>query len=201
MYRLFLKRVFDLVIATILILALIPLLIIAVLLLTLVNQGNPFFIQARPGKNEKIFYIIKLKTMNDKVDSIGNLLPDNVRLTKVGSIVRKLSLDELPQLFNVIKGEMSLIGPRPLLPQYLPLYNASQKKRHNIRPGITGWAQVNGRNLLTWKQKFNYDVWYVDNLSFKIDIKIFILTLLKIFKREGVNSNNSATMEPFNGLN
>lgn len=163
------------------------------------NRGKPFFFQKRPGKNGRIFSIVKFKTMNDKKDAGGNLLPDADRLTPVGSFVRKTSLDEIPQLLNVLKGDMSLIGPRPLLVEYLPLYNERQKRRHEVRPGITGWAQVNGRNAISWEQKFEYDVYYVDNLSLTLDLKIIYLTILKVFKSEGINSEGSATMEKFTG--
>ena len=159
------------------------------------------FLQERPGRNEKIFKVIKFKTMTDERDSAGNLLPDAQRLTKVGRFVRSTSIDELPQLINVLKGDMSFIGPRPLLIKYLPLYSSEQSRRHHVRPGITGWAQVNGRNAISWQQKFKYDVWYVDYLTFFLDVKIFFLTLKKVFIREGINSETSATMEPFNGNN
>ena len=163
------------------------------------NQGKPFFFQARPGKDEKLFNIIKFKTMNDKKDNQGNLLDDVHRLTKIGSFVRKTSLDEIPQLLNVLKGDMSLIGPRPLLIQYLPLYNAFQKQRHTIRPGITGWAQINGRNAISWTQKFEYDVWYVEHCSFLLDCKILFLTIKKVFVRDGISQEGQATMEAFKG--
>lgn len=165
------------------------------------NQGKPFFFQERPGKNERIFKIIKFKSMNDKVGMDGKLLSDSDRLTTVGSFVRKTSLDEIPQLINVLKGDMSLIGPRPLRTYYLPLYNTEQKRRHDVRPGITGWAQVNGRNAISWKQKFEYDVWYVENLSFLLDLKILFLTAKKVFVREGISQDGQATVEPFNGNN
>ncbi len=164
-----------------------------------VNKGKPFFFQKRPGKNEKIFSIIKFKTMNDKKDSNGNLLPFHERVTKVGSFVRKYSLDEIPQLLNVIIGDMSLIGPRPLLVQYLPLYNSTQKRRHDVRPGISGWAQVNGRNAISWEQKFEFDVYYVDHLSFLLDLKILWLTAKKVLVREGVNASETLNMEEFSG--
>jgi len=171
------------------------------LFLFFANQGQPFFFQARPGKNGKIFRIIKFKTMNDKKDLQGNLLSDAERLTIIGKFVRKTSLDEIPQLLNVIKGDMSLIGPRPLLVSYLPLYDEKQKRRHDVRPGITGWAQVNGRNAISWQQKFEYDVWYVENISLRLDIKILFMTILKVFKSEGINAGTSATMEIFTGNN
>jgi len=163
------------------------------------NNGKPFFLQKRPGKKGKIFIIIKFRTMNDRLDKSGKLLPDGERLTAIGKFVRKTSLDEIPQLFNVLKGDMSLIGPRPLLPDYLHLYNDFQKRRHEVKPGITGWAQVNGRNAISWEQKFAYDVWYVDNLSFLVDLKIIFKTFEKVFKSEGINAANAATIEPFNG--
>jgi lipopolysaccharide/colanic/teichoic acid biosynthesis glycosyltransferase len=170
-----------------------------IVFLAIANDGKPFFIQRRPGKNGKIFSIVKFKTMNDRKDADGNLLSDAERLTKVGSFVRKTSLDEIPQLINVVKGDMSLIGPRPLLVQYLPLYNDFQKNRHNVRPGITGWAQVNGRNAISWEKKFEYDVWYVNNISLILDIKIVLLTIKKVFISEGINADNVATTEPFTG--
>lgn len=178
---------------------LLPLFLLVTLCLYLANQGKPFFFQPRPGKDEKIFKVIKFKTMNDKVDLQGNLLPDADRLTAVGSFVRKTSLDEIPQLLNVIKGDMSLVGPRPLLVEYLPLYNAVQQRRHKVRPGITGWAQVNGRNAISWERKFELDVWYVDHLSFTLDIKILWLTVMKVFKREGISQEGQVTMEKFKG--
>lgn len=160
-----------------------------------------FFTQDRPGKNAKIFKAIKFKTMTDERDAGGKLLPDDVRLTKIGRIVRSLSIDELPQLINVLKGDMALIGPRPLLPKYLSLYSSEQFRRHEVRPGITGWAQVNGRNNISWKKKFELDVWYVDHMSFLLDMKIFFLTIKKVFVREGINMEGMATTEPFNGNN
>ena len=171
------------------------------ILLYFANQGKPFFVQARPGLNEKIFNIIKFKTMNDKKDAEGNYLPDSERLTPVGSFIRQSSLDELPQLINVLKGDMAIIGPRPLLPQYLSLYNESQRRRHTIRPGITGWAQVNGRNAISWTKKFELDVWYVDNLSLVTDCKVVLLTLKKVIIREGINQAHQATVEAFKGNN
>ncbi|AIH02775.1 sugar transferase [Riemerella anatipestifer CH3] len=176
-----------------------PVFILVTIGLFFANQGKPFFFQKRPGKNERIFSIIKFKTMNDKKDANGNLLSDAERLTAIGKFVRKTSLDEIPQLLNVIKGDMSLVGPRPLLPQYLPLYNEEQKKRHNVRPGITGWAQVNGRNAISWQQKFEYDVWYVENISLSLDIKILLLTVKKVFVSEGISQEGQATIEPFKG--
>lgn len=201
MYKNFFKRLFDFIIAFVGLIILSPLFIVVMIGLYFATQGKPFFFQARPGLNEKIFKIIKFKTMNDKKDSNGNLLPDAVRLTPIGAFVRKTSLDEIPQLINVLKGDMSLIGPRPLLPQYLPLYNAHQKRRHEVRPGITGWAQVNGRNAISWTKKFELDVEYVDNLSFLMDVKVFLTTFKKVFKSEGISQDGQATMEMFNGNN
>ena len=178
---------------------LIPLFLVCIILLCIANAGKPFFFQRRPGKNEHVFTVIKFKTMNDKKDKAGNLLPDAQRLTAIGKFIRKTSLDELPQLINVIKGDMSLVGPRPLLVEYLPLYNPFEKRRHEVKPGITGWAQVNGRNAISWKQKFEYDVWYVDHLSFGLDMKILLLSFIKVFKAEGITDNASATMQKFTG--
>ena len=199
MYKTIIKSVIDFFIALLGLVTLSPLIILVTIGLFVSNNGRPFFIQKRPGKNEKIFSIIKFKTMNDKKDSLGNLLSDAQRLTKIGSFVRKTSIDEIPQLINVLKGDMSLIGPRPLLPEYLPLYNEMQKKRHEVKPGITGWAQVNGRNAISWQQKFEYDCWYVDKISFLLDIKIVVMTIKKIAIKEGINSANSSTINPFNG--
>ncbi len=199
MYRTFLKFLIDFIFSLVILIMSFPILLLVTLLLIIANQGKPFFFQIRPGKNEKLFRIVKFKTMNDKKDSDGNLLPDAYRLTKIGQLVRKTSLDELPQLINVLKGDMSLIGPRPLLPEYLLLYNETQKRRHEVKPGITGWAQVNGRNAISWAQKFEYDVWYVDNFSFLLDCKILYLTIKKVFKREGITSVNSVSAEPFKG--
>lgn len=201
MYKYFFKRFLDFFVALFGLLMFSPLFLMVSILLYIANQGKPFFIQARPGKNERIFKIIKFKTMNDRKDEEGNLLPDADRLTKVGSFVRKTSLDEIPQLINVLKGDMSLIGPRPLLSEYLLLYNEFQKQRHNVRPGITGWAQVNGRNTISWDKKFELDVWYVKNMSFKLDVKIFFLTIKKVFVREGISQDGQATMEIFKGNN
>jgi len=199
MYKSFIKPLFDFVFAFLLILILLPVFIIIIILLYFFNQKNVFFFQDRPGKNERVFRIIKFKTMTDQRDESGNLLPDELRLTKLGKFVRKTSLDELPQLFNVLKGDMSFIGPRPLLVHYLPLYNEEQKKRHLIKPGITGWAQVNGRNAITWQQKFVFDVYYVNNLSLILDLKIFLLTVKKVIKSEGINTAGVATTENFTG--
>jgi undecaprenyl phosphate N,N'-diacetylbacillosamine 1-phosphate transferase len=199
MYQKKIKPVIDFIIAIVGLLAIIPLFLIVTIGLCIAHNGSPFFFQYRPGKSGKLFMIIKFKTMTDKKDKKGNLLPDANRLTKIGRFVRKTSLDEIPQLINVIKGDMSLIGPRPLLPEYLPLYSETQKRRHNVKPGITGWAQVNGRNAISWAQKFEYDVWYVDHISFILDIKILLMTVQKVFYSEGVNSDKSATTEIFNG--
>jgi|SRR6185312_4490358 len=199
LYRNFLKPFLDFIISLTAFIILSPLFILIILMLFIVNRGSPFFIQMRPGKNQKGFRLIKFKTMNDKKDVEGNILPDSERLTPVGKLIRKTSLDEIPQLLNVIKGDMSLIGPRPLLVEYLPLYDDFQKRRHDVKPGITGWAQINGRNAISWKQKFEYDVWYVDNLSFLLDVKIFFRTIKKVFISEGISSATSQTMEKFIG--
>lgn len=199
MYKNYFKRVFDFSAALVGVTLFSPIILMVTIGLFLANHGQPFFFQIRPGKNEKLFRIVKFKTMNDKKDVAGNLLSDAERLTPIGDFIRKTSLDELPQLFNVLRGDMSLVGPRPLLPQYLPLYNQQQKKRHDIRPGITGWAQVNGRNAISWTQKFEYDVWYVENLSLLLDLKILFLTIRKVIVKEGINCNTSATMEVFKG--
>ncbi len=199
MYKLFLKRLFDISMALVLILLLSPLILTTIVLLAIANAGKPFFFQKRPGKEGVVFTIAKLKTMNDKRSPDGELLSDEERLTSVGKVIRKLSLDELPQLINVLKGQMSFVGPRPLLVEYLPLYNEKQKRRHEVKPGITGWAQVNGRNTVDWEKKFEYDVWYVDHLSFGLDLKILFLTIVKVFKSEDINSGTSATMEKFRG--
>lgn len=168
--------------------------------LSIANNGKPFFYQRRPGKGERIFTILKFRTMNDRRDTAGKLLPDAQRLTAVGSFVRKTSLDELPQLLNVLKGDMSFVGPRPLLPEYLPLYNETQRKRHNVKPGITGWAQVNGRNAISWEQKFEYDVWYVEHQSFGLDLRILFKTVKKVFKSEGIAQEGQVTAEAFKGI-
>ena len=199
LYVNFIKRVMDFSMAFVALVLFSPVFIVVFLVLTVSNQGKPFFFQKRPGKNEKPFHIIKFKTMNDKKDNQGELLPFDQRVTKMGAFVRKYSLDEIPQLFNVLKGDMSLIGPRPLLLQYLPLYNEWQKQRHLLKPGITGWAQVNGRNAITWKEKFNYDVWYVQNVSFLLDVKILLLTIKKVIVKEGVNSQADLNMPTFMG--
>jgi len=199
MYKYFFKRVIDFFAALIGLLILFPIFILVTTGLFIANKGRPFFFQSRPGRNGKIFKIIKFKTMNDKRNPNGDLLSDAERLTPMGNIVRKTSLDEIPQLINVLKGDMSLIGPRPLLVEYLLLYNEVQNRRHEVRPGITGWAQVNGRNAISWEQKFEYDVWYIDNLSVRLDLKILYLTALKVFKREGISAEGQATMEAFKG--
>jgi lipopolysaccharide/colanic/teichoic acid biosynthesis glycosyltransferase len=199
MYKSFFKRLLDFLGSSIGFLSLSPFFIFITIGLFFTNEGKPFFFQSRPGLNGVIFRIIKFKTMNDKKDLAGNLLSDSKRLTKIGSFVRKTSLDELPQLLNVIKGDMSLIGPRPLLPQYLELYSDFQNRRHEVKPGISGWAQVNGRNAISWDTKFELDVWYVENISFFLDSKILFLTFLKVLKSEGINAANAATIEPFNG--
>ena len=193
------KPLYDRLVALVVFTLLFPFFLILVLLLAIANNGKPFFFQARPGKKERIFKVVKFKTMNDKKDKNGNLLPDAQRLTSIGSFIRRTSLDEIPQLINVIKGDMSLVGPRPLLVEYLPLYNPTQKKRHDVKPGITGWAQINGRNAISWEQKFNYDVWYVEHIGFGLDFKILLRTFLKVFKSEGISSATSATMEKFTG--
>lgn len=201
MYKKIIKPIFDVVLALVLLLLLSPLLLIVVLGIYIQGERPIFFKQKRPGKDGKIFTIYKLRTMTNEKDEEGNLLPDEQRLHSVGRLIRSLSLDELPQLFNVIKGEMSFIGPRPLLIEYLPLYNEEQKRRHDIKPGITGWAQVNGRNSISWKKKFELDTFYVDNISFLLDMRIVWLTLKKIIQREGVSSSTHATVEKFNGHN
>ncbi len=199
MYRNFFKRVIDFFAAIIGIVLLSPLFLVITIFLFIANSGKPFFFQRRPGKDGRIFKIIKFKTMNDRKDAQGNLLPDADRLTKVGSFVRRTSLDEIPQLLNVITGDMSLIGPRPLLTHYIHLYNAFQNRRHEVRPGITGWAQVNGRNAISWDKKFEYDVWYVDNISFMLDMKILFLTVMRVLHGKDINAADAATIEPFNG--
>jgi len=202
MYRSFLKRLIDFSLVFCALVICCPVLFIITLWLHFANKGaGVFFLQNRPGRDGKIFKVIKFKTMTDERDSKGNLLPDARRLTKVGKFVRSTSIDELPQLINVLKGDMALIGPRPLLPQYLPLYSKEQARRHEVRPGITGWAQVNGRNAISWTKKFELDVWYVEHCSFLLDLKIFLLTIKKVFVREGINSDTSVTMESFTGNN
>ena len=202
MYRSFLKRLIDFSLVFCALVICFPVLFIITLWLHFANKGaGVFFLQNRPGRDGKIFKVIKFKTMTDERDSKGNLLPDEQRLTKVGKFVRSTSIDELPQLINVLKGDMALIGPRPLLPQYLPLYSKEQARRHEVRPGITGWAQVNGRNAISWTKKFELDVWYVDHISFWLDVKIILLTIKKVFVREGINKEGNATTEAFNGHN
>ena len=199
LYQNMIKPFFDWLFALVGLVISLPITVIITVLLYVANDGKPFFFQLRPGKNERIFKLVKFKTMNDKQDIAGNLLPDEQRLTSIGKFVRKTSLDELPQLINVLLGHMSLVGPRPLLVNYLPLYNSHQRHRHDVKPGITGWAQVNGRNAISWQQKFNFDVWYVQNQSFGLDCKILLLTVLKVFKSEGISSATAATMEMFRG--
>lgn len=202
MYKNCLKRVLDFTIVLCALIVISPILLVITVWLHFANKGaGAFFTQARPGKNGKIFRVIKFKTMTDERDTDGNLLPDAQRLTKVGRLVRSTSIDELPQLINVLKGDMALIGPRPLLPQYLPLYSKEQARRHEVRPGITGWAQVNGRNAISWTRKFELDVWYVDHISFALDVKIVFMTIKKVFVREGISQEGQATMEFFNGKN
>lgn len=199
MYRNFFKRILDFICSLIGFIILLPVFLFVTLFLTIANNGKPFFFQQRPGKNNKIFEVVKFRTMNDKKDAQGNLLSDKDRLTSLGRFIRKTSLDEIPQLINVIKGDMSLVGPRPLLLEYLPLYDEKQIRRHEVRPGITGWAQINGRNAISWKDKFELDVWYVDNISISLDIRILLQTILKVFKSEGISSDTSLTMEKFEG--
>ena len=201
-YKRYIKRIFDFTLSFIGFIIISPIFIIVWVWLTIANKGaGALFFQERPGKNEKIFKVIKFKTMTDERDASGNLLPDAERLTGVGRFVRSTSLDEIPQLLNVIKGDMSLIGPRPLRTYYLPLYSEIQKRRHDVRPGITGWAQVNGRNTISWTKKFELDVYYVDNLSLLFDLKIFFLTIKKVFIREGISQEGNVTTEAFNGDN
>lgn len=197
MYKQYLKYILDFIIVFSALLIIWPIFLLFFILLYFANHGSGvFFTQQRPGKNARIFKVVKFKTMTDERDSEGNLLPDDQRLTKIGKIVRSLSIDELPQLINVLKGDMSLVGPRPLLPKYLPLYSPKQYRRHEVRPGITGWAQVNGRNSISWSQKFEYDVWYVDHADFKLDIKILWMTVQKIVIRDGINSDDNMIMAP-----
>jgi undecaprenyl phosphate N,N'-diacetylbacillosamine 1-phosphate transferase len=199
MYDRFFKRIVDLCITFPALLIALPVIFLLGLLIFLQDYKIPFFTQLRPGRNGIVFRLIKLRTMNNKRDSNGNLLADGLRLTFLGRFIRKTSLDELPQLFNVLLGQMSIVGPRPLLIQYLPLYTTEQKRRHLVKPGITGWAQVNGRNAISWEEKFKLDVWYVDNQSFWLDMKILWLTIRKVLVREGINQDGQATMEPFKG--
>ena len=202
MYKHCFKRLFDFFIVSVVLLIIWPILLVVTIWLHFANKGaGAFFMQERPGRNGKIFKVIKFKTMTDERDANGQLLPDAMRLTKVGRLVRSISIDELPQLVNVLKGDMALVGPRPLLPKYLPLYSREQARRHEVRPGITGWAQVNGRNAISWSKKFELYVWYVDHCSLLLDIKIIFLTVKKVFIREGISSDTSVTMEPFTGNN
>lgn len=197
LYQRYFKRPLDFVISLIALIILLPVFLLVALLLLIANRGAVFFVQPRPGKHEKVFRVIKFKTMNDLKDRQGKLLPDEQRLTPVGSFVRKTSLDEIPQLLNVLRGDMSLIGPRPLLVDYLPWYDERQKRRHDVRPGITGWTAVNGRNAISWDRKLEQDVWYVENLSFALDVKILFLTVGKVLKSEGVTAEGHATMPSF----
>jgi undecaprenyl phosphate N,N'-diacetylbacillosamine 1-phosphate transferase len=201
MYRSLGKRLFDFTIALLGLLVAMPIVLIAGLIIYLQDGHSPFFTQVRPGKNEQLFRLVKLRTMNSRKDAFGILLPDDRRLTMVGRVIRKTSLDELPQLWNVVKGDMSLVGPRPLLVRYLPLYNEEQRRRHEFKPGITGWAQVNGRNAISWKEKFELDLWYVENCTFWLDVKILFLTVKKVAIREGINADGVATVDYFNGKN
>jgi lipopolysaccharide/colanic/teichoic acid biosynthesis glycosyltransferase len=202
MYKHFFKRFFDFWISLIVLIIISPILLVVTIWLHFANKGaGAFFFQDRPGKDAKIFKVIKFKTMTDERDNEGNLLPDDMRLTKVGKFVRSTSIDELPQLINVLKGDMALIGPRPLLVQYLPLYSPEQARRHEVRPGISGWAQCHGRNAISWTEKFKLDVWYVDHVSLLTDMKIIWITLMKVIKRAGINQEGQATMEGFNGKN
>lgn len=202
MYKNYLKRIFDFSIALLGLICISPILLVLIVVLHFANKGaGVFFTQDRPGKDEKLFRLIKFKTMNERKDANGELLPDKDRLTKTGKILRSLSLDELPQLFNVLKGDMALIGPRPLLVKYLPLYSPEQHRRHEVRPGITGWAQVNGRNAITHTKKFEYDVWYVDHISFKLDIKILLMTIHNVLHHKDISHEGQATAELFNGHN
>ena len=200
-YKSYIKRFIDLTISFFLLIVLAPLFLLISFLLWIQNNGTPFFFQNRPGKDQHKIKVIKFKSMTDDRDVKGNLLPDNERITKFGSFIRKTSLDELPQLFNVLIGDMSLIGPRPLLFKYIPLYSKVQLRRHEVKPGITGWAQVNGRNAISWKKKFEFDVYYVDHVTFLFDIKILWLTFIKDFKREGINQSDERPMQPFTGNN
>ena len=199
LYRHIIKPFFDRLTALIALVITSPIMLLAIVLLAIANQGKVWFTQPRPGKGGKIFHVIKFKTMTDARNAVGELLSDEKRLTTAGKFVRKTSIDELPQLLNVIMGDMSIVGPRPLLVEYLPLYNDEQRRRHDVKPGITGWAQVNGRNAIAWETKFAYDVWYVDNISFLLDIKILFLTFVKVFRAEGISSEGSVTMDKFKG--
>ncbi len=202
MYKHFFKRFFDFWISLIALICILPILLVVTIWLHFANKGaGAFFLQERPGKDGKLFKVIKFKTMTDERDADGNLLPDEVRLTKVGRFARSTSIDELPQLINVLKGDMALIGPRPLLVQYLPLYSPEQMRRHDVRPGISGWAQCHGRNKISWTEKFKLDVWYVDHLTIITDLKVIFITIKKVLFREDINSDNDATMEDFDGKN
>lgn len=201
MYKIILKRFLDILISIILLVLTSPIIVLTFFILSFQNSGRPLFFQERPGKDLKPFKIVKFKTMNDRKDELGNLLPDNVRLTFFGRWIRKLSIDELPQIFNVLKGDMSLIGPRPLLNKYVPLYSKEQLRRHEIRPGITGWAQVNGRNSISWKKKFELDIEYIDRISFFLDCRIIYITIIKIIRTKGVNQSIERPMRPFDGSN
>jgi lipopolysaccharide/colanic/teichoic acid biosynthesis glycosyltransferase len=201
MYRSFFKRILDVLASLMLLILVLPILLVIAILLYIQNNGQPLFFQERPGYQQRPFRIIKFKTMTDARDENGVLLPDRLRITRLGATIRKWSLDELPQLINVVKGDMSLIGPRPLLFKYIPLYTPEQLRRHEVRPGITGWAQVNGRNSISWNEKFSLDIFYVENLSFFLDAKIIVHTIFKVVKREGVNQSDARPMEPFNGYN
>ncbi|EMS32427.1 Lipid carrier : UDP-N-acetylgalactosaminyltransferase [Mariniradius saccharolyticus AK6] len=199
MYRGWGKRFLDVFLAGIMLILSAPIFIIATLALATINRGNPLFLQPRPGLHGKVFTLVKFKTMRDAFDHQGNLLPDNQRITKLGSFMRKASIDELPQLWNVLKGEMSLVGPRPLLVEYLPLYDEKQARRHLVKPGITGWAQINGRNSLSWSEKFDLDIWYVDHISLHLDTKILLLTIKNVLFRKGVNNSENVSMPKFTG--
>jgi undecaprenyl phosphate N,N'-diacetylbacillosamine 1-phosphate transferase len=201
MYQKYFKRLFDIIISCLVLIGLIPIFVVICMILNLLNNGRIFFIQSRPGKNEKEFKLIKFKTMTDERDKEGNLLPNNLRITSIGRFLRNYSLDELPQFMNVLKGEMSVVGPRPLLFKYIPLYSQKQRKRHLVKPGITGWAQVKGRNAISWTHKFELDLFYIENISFKMDVKILLLTLFKVLKSDGINADRHVTMPPFNGVN
>ncbi len=201
MYRSIIKPLADFIISLFSLIILSPVILILVIILLIANKGQPFFCQYRPGKNGRLFKLLKFKTMLDTKDANGVLLPDKQRITRIGKFMRSASFDELPQLFNVLSGKMSFIGPRPLLKEYLPLYNQHQARRHEVKPGLTGWAQVNGRNTISWAEKFNLDVWYVDNISFLLDIKIFFKTIFKVLNCQGINSSEKFTMGAFKGNN
>jgi lipopolysaccharide/colanic/teichoic acid biosynthesis glycosyltransferase len=201
MYKLLIKPFLDFNFSLFALIILSPFLLFLIIFLSIENKGNPFFCQIRPGKNGKIFKLVKFRTMVDKSDSEGILLPDNQRITRIGRLMRSASIDELPQLVNILSFKMSFIGPRPLLKEYLPLYNTQQARRQEVRPGITGWAQVNGRNAISWNERFKLDVWYIDNLTFLLDLKIFFKTIFKVINRQGINSSEQFTMKAFNGNN